>query len=136
LPHNPRGMLIASLHDRRDPEPEKIRVPKVKILRLGHEQKFSPNEVFAGVMGGYITLARGRLVVHAATPGATARSETDVVFRIRRRPGLYCCHCGRGQASSLAAQNHVRANHSGVVSPDPQNPAGYEQLNALDCVRE
>lgn len=57
-----------------------------------------------------------------------------LTYRIVRRPGRYCCHCGETVGNSTEAQAHVLQKHGKEKSPDPSNPAGYMQLNAFACV--
>lgn len=118
-------MLSQRLHDRADPSPGPGRV---KILRLGERQKFTVQTIARAVMAGYMTLSRGRIVIHAA--------NGDVVFRIRRSPGLWCCHCGGALGDQAQARRHVIDRHPGQASPDRSNPAGYENLNAFEGERE
>ena len=87
-------------------------------------------------MAGYITMSKSRVVIHGIVPGGTTRTTQDVVFRIKRVPGLWCCHCGLRLISSPVAQKHVIDQHAGLVSPDKNNPSGYQQLNAVECIRE
>ncbi len=127
-------MYLKRQFDRSEPGAPQA-LPKVKVLRLSDRQRFSPSAVLEGVMAGFMTLSRGRLVIHGTAPGAE-RTAADVVFKIKRVPGLWCCHCRARMSDSVQAQQHVIANHAGQASPDRNNPAGYEQLNALDCERE
>lgn len=118
-------MLTKRLFDPADPKPGPGRV---KILRLGERQKFTIDGIAKGVMAGYMTMARGRIVIHAA--------NGDVVFRIRRTPGLWCCHCGGALNDQVQARRHVIDSHPGLASPDRNNPAGYEHLSAFEGERE
>ncbi len=118
-------MMIKRLHDREDPKPGPGRV---KIIRVGQRQQFTVRHISGAVMGGYMTLAKGRIVLHAVSG--------DVVFRILRVPGMWCRHCGAMLDDSAGARRHVIDRHPGVPSPDRNNPSGYEQLNAFECERE
>src|SRR5262245_58132058 len=79
------------------------------------EQNFSHRLVNTGIAEGWMTLSRGELLIHAG--------DEDVVYTINRIPGRYCCHCGSSLAGEGEARAHVAAEHAGVASPDPQNPA-------------
>ena len=118
-------MLQKRMHEKGDPNPG---VHTVKVLRVGARQKFTIGHVAEAVMGGWMTLAKGRIVIHSV--------DRDIVFRIARVPGLWCCHCRTRMPGELQARRHVIDRHPGLPSPDRNNPAGYEQLNAFDCERE
>ena len=121
-------MFAKRLYDNRDPDLDKVRAPRVKLLQLHPLQRFSVDHVMAGVLDGYMTLAKGRLVIH--------HTGGDIVYRIRRTPGTFCCHCRRRLDRGPAAAKHVIDNHAGQKSPDKTNPSGYEVLNAIEGERE
>ena len=102
----------------------------VKLLRSGPKQKFSTGLVKAAVAEGWMTLTKGRIVLH---------TKPEVSYKIVRIPGRYCCFSGDklpDDATGAAAQAHIASNHKGKKSPDKQNPSGYCMLNAYDCVKE
>lgn len=121
-------MHLKRLYDKNDPDAANLRAPRVKLLSLHQVQRFSVEHVMVAVVDGYMTLSRGRLVIH--------HSGGDVVYRIRRVPGVWCCHCRKRQRDGASARKHVIDAHAGHASPDKNNPSGYEQLNAIEGERE
>lgn len=91
-------------------------------------QNFSRRVVDAGVQQGWLTLSKGKLILHT--------NQEDLVYTVARTPGLYCCHCGASlgeDATGQSGQEHVRAMHKDEPSPDPSNPAGYRRTHAYEC---
>ena len=123
-------------HRERDPNVALATAPTLKIINANELWRVSTAALLEGVMAGYITMAKGRVILHGIIPGGTIRTTQDVVFRIKRVPGIWCCHCGLRLPSSPAAQKHVIDKHAGLTSPDTNNPSGYQQLNAVECIRE
>lgn len=120
------------LEDCSDCEGEGVRVRQippvagVEIQQASKHQKFTPHIVEEGTYQGWITMADGQIIVD----GENGRLVYDIV----RTPGVYCCHCGSKMGGgNRVAQAHVNNRHSGEESPDPENPAGYEQINYYDC---
>lgn len=118
-------------------------VAGVRVLRAGARQNFSTRLVPRAVAEGWLTLSRGQIIVHAA-PGARgapddqsgreAAGAPDLVYRIVRGPGYWCCHCGAALDNDKAAQAHLAAAHKDQPSPDENWPAGFACLNHYECV--
>lgn len=118
-------MLLKRVYDLSGDRP---RVSGVKILRAGPRQNLSPRFIEGGVAEGWLSMGKGKVVLHG--------EDGDVVYRMERIPGYYCCHCGRKLDDGPGGQVHVAAAHKGTKSPDPSNPAGYRRDNFYACVRE
>jgi hypothetical protein len=119
-------MLLKRLYDRSDPKSPKVN--GVKILRAGARQNFSPDLLQQGVAQGWISLPKGKVVLHA--------QGGVVTYVIKRGPGYYCCHCGKSVDDAITARAHLEVEHRGEASPDKQNPSGYCRLNHFECVSE
>lgn len=120
---NPVKVSGVKLLERRDPETGK-RVPAASV-----RQKFTPRKVFEGTAQGWMSVGQGKITVHTENQG-------DLVYRIEREPGIYCCHCGSQLPDQVTARGHVSKEHAGEKSPDSNNPAGYEDARYFDCVLE
>lgn len=111
---------------------------KIRILRAGPRQNFSPEMVERAVTEGWMSLGKGKLTIHG--------EHGDVVYRITRAPGYYCCHCAQplenanefadAEKTVTKGMAHVADAHQGLPSPHQNNPAGYEKLSAYGCERE
>ncbi len=107
--------------------------PPLDYVSIGHtgttpEQNFSDHFVAGAIKEGWLSIGAGKIVLHV--------HPEDLVYRIVRTPGFYCCHCGAGAASQVDARAHVVGAHAGKKSPDANNPAGYRRLNGYECVLE
>ncbi len=103
-------------------------VSHVRVLRAGRKQKFSPDLVATGAAQGWLSMAGGRITLHA--------EDGEHVYRVVRVPGTYCCHCGVSVHDAGGARAHIAAEHEGATSPDPENPSGYMRTHAFKGVRE
>jgi hypothetical protein len=95
------------------------------------EQNFSGGLIEAGVSEGWMSLTKGKLILHV--------KPEELVYTITRAPGRYCCHCGEklpDDATGEMARAHLAEKHKQQKSPDPSNPAGYCMLNHYECVLE
>jgi hypothetical protein len=136
-------MLLKRLYDKpADWEPE--RAPDGRLLNplpvvglsLHHtgthkEQNFSRRLVEAGLAQGWVSMAKGQLILHT--------EDEDLTYTIVRPPGQYCCHCQADvgdDPSGQAGRDHVAQAHAGAASPDPANPAGFRMSHAYECVLE
>lgn len=90
------------------------------------EQNFSDRLVAGAVAEGWMSLSRGKIIVHA--------QPEDLVYTIKRGPGVYCCFTGKKLDGQVEARAHVAKNFAGKPSPDKSNPGGYEVLHAYECV--
>jgi len=124
---------------KRDAKGNLLNPPPLDHIAVKHtgthaEQNFSTQLVEAAVTEGWMTLGQGKLTVHG--------KPEDLVYKIRRAPGHYCCHCGMKlpDAAAFAApgatngMRHVADAHAGKKSPDAGNPAGYCRINHYECV--
>jgi len=131
--------MLLKRHYVRDSKGEIVQPPKVSHLEVKHtgiapEQNFSTRLVEALAALGFLSLSRGKIVLHA--------QPEDLNYTIKRGPGHYCCHCGEAlpEAASIvspgvtAGMKHVAEKHPGKPSPDASNPAGYMRLNEYECV--
>lgn len=103
----------------------------IRVKRLSAEQRFTPKLVATGKEERWLSLneATSKITIHA--------EGGDINFNILTVPGRYCAHCNEklvDDSTGEAAREHVATNHAGIISPDPQNPAGYAMLNYYDCV--
>jgi len=124
-------MLLKRLYDT-PAEGGAARLAGVAVIHTGtHEgQNFAPRYVERAVSEGWMSLSRGTLTIHAA--GA------DLVYKIVRGPGRWCCHCGEklpddDHPKGELARQHVAEKHAGKKSPDPSNPAGYVLVSGEQC---
>jgi len=122
-----------TLVDPNRPEGVVINVPPfdhIQVIDTGAspEQNFSTGLVAAALGEGWIGIDQGKLTLHA--------KPDDLVYDVLRTPGRYCCHCKaklQDDATGEMARAHVGLLHHGMLSPDAQNPAGYEMLNHYEC---
>lgn len=118
-------MLLKRLYDHSGEQP---RVSGIKVLRAGPRQKFSTRFIEGGSAEGWLSMTQGKVILHG--------SGGDVVYRIERAPGYYCCHCERKLDDGPGGRVHVETAHAGKASPDPSNPSGFRRDNFFACVRE
>jgi hypothetical protein len=108
----------------------------VQVLGARRRQHFTPGLVEGGQGEGWLSVQGDRLTIHGTTVSNGRERITPVVYRILRAPGYYCCHCQKAVIDAPTAKLHVEAQHPGVASPDPANPAGYRRDNFYACERE
>lgn len=108
---------------------EKPQVSHIEVLSASREWKVSDSVIEKGVREGWLTLGDGRVTLKTGA--------ADVVYRIMRLPGHYCCFCeekieddGRG----TQARKHI-VMHT-LPSPDANNPSGWRKDNFYFCVLE
>jgi hypothetical protein len=102
---------------------------EVKHTGVHPEQNFSRGLVDAGLAEGWLSMSRGKIIVHTA--------QEDLGYTVLKVPGTYCCSCDEAlgeDQSGETGRRHVAANHAGEKSPDPNNPAGFRVTNAYECV--
>jgi hypothetical protein len=104
------------------------RATGVRVLDAPEAYDFKPILMTIGTQEGWLTREEDTITIHG--------EDGDVAYRITQEPGWYCCHCGAPQETGREAEQHVRAAHEGVTSPDPQHPAGYRDEPAYRTVRE
>lgn len=119
-------MLLKRIYDRTDPKHPKV--CGVEVKRAGPRQNFSPEIVLQGTAQGWIKLVDRTIVIRG--------KGGDVVYRIARVPGSYCCHCHADVHDAGGARAHLEAQHAGKRSPDKNNPAGYRRTHHYECERE
>ena len=123
-----RGVQVMTLVDPTKEKGACLNPPPVRgveVRRAGPRQKFSPEQLATGAKIGYLSMADGHVTLKA--------ENVTLVYKIVRTPGFYCSHCGEEQPDGKTAAAHVARVHPGKKSPDRNNPAGYERLNAFDC---
>ena len=118
-------MLLKRLYHRA--EDGTLTVHGIQVLRARDRQHVSPNLIEQGVAQGWLSLAKGQLVIHGEA-GA-------IVYRIDRPPGYYCCHCEAALDDGPSGADHVQTLHPTAKSPDPSNPAGYRRDHFFACTR-
>jgi hypothetical protein len=107
---------------------------ELDYLALAHtgvepEQNFSTSLVVDNVKCGLMEIKDEKLIFHV--------HPEDLVYKIKRRPGRYCLHCGEklpDDEKGELARLHIVEKHLGLKSPDPNNPSGYVALNHFECV--
>lgn len=111
-------------------------VSGVKLLRANKRQHFSQSFIDGGMAEGWLSVGGGKITV----TGTNGKAE----YLIVARPAIYCCHCdeqigalneGATPEGAKKMRAHVDGAHKGIVSPDPNNPAGYRQDNFFACVK-
>lgn len=110
-------------------------IDRIEVLDTGTtpEHNFSERLVAQGFVQGFMTLSKGQITLHA---------QEDLKYTIKRAPGYYCCHCGAALVDAnqmvepgvTLGLKHVRTEHEGKPSPDPENPSGYCKLNHYETV--
>jgi len=123
------GLLV----DPGRPEGAILNVPPFDHIEVEHtgsapEQNFSTRQVARGLSEGWISIGKGKLILHA--------KPEDLVYDILRAPGRYCLHCGEKLEDDIAgalARVHVATRHVGAKSPDPATPSGYVWLTFYEC---
>lgn len=133
--------LLFRLRDASRGEGELLNQPPVERVSVVHtgsspEQTFTDTMVQTGLNQGFMSLAGEVLTLR------TPDGKEDLVYKVLKTPGHYCCHCGQSipDASAVISQGvtrglrHVQSAHPGVQSPDPSNPAGYRRLAGYECV--
>jgi len=126
----------------------------LKILHspaLGGRQHFTPRLIEKGAVEGWLSFGAGKITIK------TVPDEADLVFKILRAPGVYCCFDeAKLEGSEREAREYVLDNFASgkggvelqvldgegnvvrsgnVKSPDANNPAGYRQDNFYACER-
>jgi len=117
-------MQLKRLYDTSDPKAPKIVGVSVKHTGVKPAQTFSSRLVSRAVAEGWMSLGKGRLVLHA--------KEGDLVYTVLRASGLYCCHCGAMLPNEHDARAHVAATHGAKKSPDANNPSGYRAVDGYE----
>jgi hypothetical protein len=140
---NPLG-----LKDTTKQEGDVLNQPPIDHFIIRHtgthkEQNFSDRMVQAGLVAGFASIANGELTLKA--------EPEDLVYKILRGPGYYCCHCGEqlvdanlfvkdpktGESTEVTrGMVHVDTVHNGEESPDPSNPSGYRRVAGYECELE
>ena len=103
----------------------KVRVDKLPLTDV---QKFSLNIITGGQSEGWLEREGSTITLHGL--------DEDHQFTILQEPGRYCCHCGEKLQDDLdgaAARKHIADLHSGLTSPDEENPSGYVMQNYYNC---
>ena len=97
--------------------------------------RFSIRMVDQAVTEGWMTLGRGRITIHTMSG--------DVMWRIVRKPGAYCVHCGAavgsgpaGRAGEVARRRLHTDGCCGDGGHPDDAPAGYEVLNGWEVELE
>lgn len=129
-------MELQRLYEK-DKDGAPVRIKGVQIRHAGAKQNFSPDWFTrAKREGDWLVLSGDVICVN----GEDRKGEKLTVrYRVVRKPGFYCCHCGEQLEGNPAdpidcADNsgrlaHVASFHAGEKSPDPSNPAGYMGMN-------
>lgn len=127
-------MYLKKIYKHQEENTDAKKPPELDYIALAHtgvepEQNFSTKLVTDFLKQGVIEIKGKTLIFHV--------HPEDLVYDIKRRPGRYCLHCGgklpddeKGELARL----HVAESHQGVVSPDPNNPSGYEAINYFECM--
>ncbi len=115
-------MLLKRLHD------EQKKVRGVRVLRAGEKQHFSPDLVLKAQAEGWMVMADGKITIKG--------EAGDVVYRIVREPGYYCCHDGAPMPDGEAARSYIAEKFPGKPSTDRNNPSGYARIHHFECVKE
>ena len=118
-------MYLKRIYDKTAPVGTKL--DHIKVLRAGDKQRFASEMVERAAGEGWLTLCGGKIMLDTRPP---------LSYRIVRAPGFYCCHCAIKLSDATGAKAHVADKHTGMISPDQSNPAGYERIHFFDCVKE
>lgn len=104
----------------------------IRVKTAAEFQKFSPRIINTAVIEGWMTLGKGLLTIHG--------EEGDVVYKVLRIPGYYCCFCGGKLDGEVKSRAHVLELHKDAKKPNTRasrnNPAGYELAAYFSCARE
>lgn len=107
-------------------------VPMVKHLKFlippKPVQKFTRRFLDKGMEEGWLLIGGGRFVIKG--------DSGDVVYKIVRKPGLYCCHDNQPLPDQIAARAYVAEHFAGVESPDANHPSGYRNDDFFYCELE
>ncbi len=101
-------MYLQRIFDTSDPENPKLLGVRLKA-NPGQYQKFSPEFISKAASDGFCSVVRGKIIIHT--------EQGDVVYRVSRSPGVYCCHCGRPQDSASEAMKHLVRAHAKEGGP-------------------
>ena len=102
----------------------------VKLLKRPEKAHHIGTQLFAKAVD------QGWMKRDGAVITLTAVGGESVAFNVVREPGRYCCHCKvklPDDGSGAQARAHVAEAHPDQVSPDSENPSGYECINYFDC---
>ena len=97
----------------------------LKVISHNKTQNFTQKFIDKGIEEGYVTLSKGNITIHA--------KPNDLVYKIVRMPGWYCCHDDKKMESSEDAKRYLIRNFKGKKSPDSNNPSGYRKDNFYHC---
>lgn len=101
----------------------------VEVQQTSPVQHFSERVVAGGLAEGWLVIGDGRITIRNAI-------GDDVVYRIVRAPGWYCCHDGKKLNNSDEGREYVDTFFKGVPSPDPNNPSGWCRIHHYVGERE
>jgi len=129
-------MYLKRLYSHPDPakiDPATAKVRGVQIKSAPSIKHFSPSLIESGTAEGWLSTIKGQFIFHG--------EDGDVIYKVNRGPGYYCCHCGLklpgvpgdGIDKNPERPGHVASAHPGIASPDPANPAGYRGIAYYDC---
>lgn len=135
------SLYLKRLHEHPDPEkpdPATAKVCGVKVIRANARHNFSPDLVQKACAEGWMTLGQGKITIHG--------HNRELVYRILRGPGRYCCHCKQelvdagewadAEKTKTKGQVHVATQHPDTPSPDSNYPAGYDWILHFECELE
>lgn len=120
------SVALASLNS----EADALTIAHVEAVHMPDKQKWATKLVDQAIQQGWLRREGNKLIMK------TAPGEPDVVYHIRREPGWYCCFDGKKFRDAATARAYTETAYAGQKSPDRNNPSGYEQLHAYDCVKE
>jgi len=119
-------MYLKRQYDHRDPK--RPRCVGVQVLNASTHWKVSTRLVQKALGEGWMSIGDGKITLKG--------SDRALRYVIERGPGYYCCHCGAALNDETSGRAHVSGKHDDAVSPDAENPAGYEQIHYYDCKLE
>lgn len=132
-----------------DPATLDAAAPRVTHVQVKHTGANAAQNLSTGLVADAV--AAGWMRIDGATLTMVAEPE-DLVYRIERGPGYYCCHDGKpipisdlareerlrsgiGRLSAAEALAYLAAHgFAGKASPDAANPAGYQVIDHYECV--
>ena len=120
-------MMLKRIFDHSGETP---RVSHLRVLHAGPRQNITPRIIGQGAEEGWLSMGGGTITLK------TVDGQPDLVYRIVRAPGLYCCHCETRLPDQTGARAHVAEHHPAVPSPDANNPSGYRRDDFFACVKE